>query len=79
MTKSVTLRLDDEKINFLDRLASTMDRDRIHLLNEAVDNDLDVKKWQIRETEKAIREADAGAFAAPEDAEAFFRMARERL
>ena len=38
MSKSVTFRLEDDKLQFLDTLAGTRDRDRSYLLNEAVEN-----------------------------------------
>lgn len=79
MTKAVTFRMDDDKLEFLDKLAKTMDRDRSHLIKEAVENYLDVKRWHIEQIEKAVADADAGKFASPEEVEAFFRMAREQL
>jgi RHH-type transcriptional regulator, rel operon repressor / antitoxin RelB len=79
MTKSVTFRIDDDKLAFLDELASSQKRDRSHIINQAVDNYLEVKRWHIEQIEKAVAEADAGKFADPEQVEAFFRMAREQL
>lgn len=79
MTKSVTFRIDDDKLAFLDQLAKTQDRDRSHLISQAVDHYIEVKRWQIEQIEKAVAEADAGKFASPEEVEAFFRMAREQL
>ena len=56
-----------------------MDRDRSHLINQAVESYLEVKRWHIEQIEKAVADADAGKFASPEEVEAFFRMAREQL
>jgi predicted transcriptional regulator len=72
MTKAVTFRMDDDKLEFLDRIAKTMDRDRSHLINQAVENYLDVKRWHIEQIEKAVAEADAGNFASPEEVQAAF-------
>ena len=74
MTKSVTFRIDDDKLEFLDGLARTMDRDRPHLINQAVENYIEVKRWHNEQIEKAVTDADAGKFASPEEVEAFFRM-----
>ena len=79
MTKAITFRMDDDKVQMLDDLAATMDRDRSYLINEAVDHYLEVKQWHIAETRKAIAGADAGKFAGEEEVRAFFRMAREEL
>jgi predicted transcriptional regulator len=79
MAKSVTFRLDDDKLQFLDQLAKSMDRDRSYLINQAVEGYLEVRRWHIEQIEKAVADADAGKFAAPEEVEAFFRMAREQL
>ena len=79
MTRSVTFRIDDDKLEFLDRLAKSQDRDRSHLISQAVENYIEVKRWHIEQVEKAVAEADAGKFASPEEVEAFFRMAREQL
>jgi predicted transcriptional regulator len=72
MQKSVTFRLDDEKIHFLDQLATSMDRDRSYLLNDAVETYIDVKKWQLDEIKAAIVEADAGDFASAAEVKAAF-------
>lgn len=79
MTKAITFRMDDDKLQMLDDLAASMDRDRSYLINEAVDHYLEVKRWHIAETRKAVAEADAGKFASREEVQAFFRMAREQL
>jgi predicted transcriptional regulator len=79
MAKSVTFRLDDDKLQFLDQLAKSQDRDRSYLINQAVEDYLDVRRWQIEQIKKAVADADAGKFASPEEVEAFFRMNREQL
>ena len=72
MSKSVTFRLDDEKLRFLDVLADAHDRDRSYLLKEAVENYIDLHRWQISEIRQAIAEADAGDFASEEEVKAAF-------
>jgi predicted transcriptional regulator len=78
MSKSVTFRIDDDKLQFLDHLAESQDRDRSYLINQAVENYLDVKRWQIEEIKKAVAEADAGDFASPEEVEAMFASFRRQ-
>jgi predicted transcriptional regulator len=72
MVKSVSFRLDDDKLQVLDQLAQSMDRDRSYLINEAVDHYLEVKQWQVEEINKAIEEADAGHFASEAEVRAAF-------
>jgi predicted transcriptional regulator len=79
MNKTVTFRIDDDKLRFLDELAKSQDRDRSYLINQAVEGYLEVRRWHIEEIKKAVAEADAGKFAAPEEVEAFFRMNREQI
>jgi predicted transcriptional regulator len=56
-----------------------MHRDRSYLINQAVEDYIEVRRWHIEEIKKAVAEADAGRFAPTEEVEAFFRMAREQL
>jgi predicted transcriptional regulator len=72
MTKSVTFRLDEDKLQFLDQLAKSQDRDRSYLINQAVEHYLEVRRWHIEEIRKAVAEADAGNFASPEEVRAAF-------
>jgi predicted transcriptional regulator len=76
MSKAITFRMDDDRIQMLDELATTMDRDRSYLINEAVGNYLEIKQWHIAETRKAIAEADAGDFASDEEVRAAFAAFR---
>lgn len=68
----VTVRLDAEKRAALDALASATDRDRSHLINEAIDAYLGVHRWQIARIEKGVRQAEAGDFATDEEVAAAF-------
>jgi predicted transcriptional regulator len=79
MAKSVTFRLDDDKLQFLDRLAKSMDRDRSYLINQAVEGYLEVRRWHIEEIEKAVAEADAGNFASQEEVRAAFDSFKRQL
>jgi predicted transcriptional regulator len=72
MVKSVTFRMDEESLEFLDQLARSLDRDRSYLINQAVEHFLDVRRWHLEEIKKAIAEADAGHFADPDEVEAAF-------
>jgi predicted transcriptional regulator len=68
---SVTVRLDQETVAFLDKLAAVEDRDRSYLIKQAVANFVQLHRWQIEEIEKAVKEADAGLFLSEEETTAF--------
>jgi len=57
---TVSFRMDADKVNALDTLAEALDRDRSHLLNEAVDSYLEAQRWQVEQIEKSLRQADEG-------------------
>ena len=69
--QSVTVRLPEEDIAFLEALGKTQDRNRSYLIKEAVEEYIATHKWQIEEIERAIREADAGNFLSEAETAAF--------
>lgn len=57
--RTISFRLDEEKLEALDGLAKSSDRDRTYLLNEAVTNYLELHAYHaslIKEGLKAVRE-----------------------
>jgi RHH-type transcriptional regulator, rel operon repressor / antitoxin RelB len=58
--QTVSFRLDADKVDALDSLAKTLDRDRTYLLNQAVEAYLEVQQWQLDHIRTGIRQADAG-------------------
>jgi RHH-type transcriptional regulator, rel operon repressor / antitoxin RelB len=70
MSVTVTVRLDDEVKNRLDRLAESTQRSKSFLAAEAIRAYVENNEWQIAEIEAALIEADAGAFASDEEVEA---------
>lgn len=58
--RQVSLRLDREQIKTLDRIARSMSSTRNHLLTSAVENYLDLHRWQAAQIREGIREADLG-------------------
>jgi predicted transcriptional regulator len=57
---TVSFRIDADKVTALDTLAEALDRDRSHLLNEAVSAYLEAQRWQVEQIEKSLRQADSG-------------------
>lgn len=68
---NVTVRLDQDTVAFLDKLAEAEDRDRSYLIKQAVANFVQLHRWQIEEIKKAVAEADAGQFLTDEESAAF--------
>jgi predicted transcriptional regulator len=73
---NVTVRLGKDAVEFLDALGKSLDRDRSHLIKEAVESYISLHKWRIEEITKAIAEADAGQFASEKEVEELFRKWR---
>jgi predicted transcriptional regulator len=71
--KTVSFRLEAEKVAALDKLAKAQTRDRTFLLSQAVDAYLDVQRWQIEHIKEGLRQADAGMGADHEEVRAKWR------
>jgi predicted transcriptional regulator len=63
----VTVRLEPDLRERLDRLAKAQRRSRSYVATEAIREYVRVNEWQILETRKAWAEADREEFASPED------------
>lgn len=74
---SVSFRTDQKKVKQLDSLAKRQHRARTQLIDEALENYLEVQKWQMEEIKTAIREADAGNFAPDEEVRAVFNRLKQ--
>jgi predicted transcriptional regulator len=68
---NVTVRLDQDTVAFLDKLAEVEDRDRSYMIKQAVANFVQLHRWQLEEIKKAVAEADAGQFLTDEESAAF--------
>jgi len=63
MTAAFTLRLDDETLKALDRLAEKTDRSRTWLAARAIEDYIALNAWQIERIEAGIDAAERGDFA----------------
>lgn len=59
----LTLRLNNNTKDKLDKLANATQRSKSFLAAEAINRYLEVEAWQISEIELAMNEADQGDFA----------------
>ena len=67
MSTTMTIRLDDEVKQRLDRLAEATDRSKSFLAAEAVRAYVENNEWQVAEIRAALKEADADDFASDKD------------
>ena len=63
MSTTMTIRLEQELKQRLDRLAEVTQRSKSFLAAEALRDFVELNEWQLREIKDAIKEADDGDFA----------------
>ena len=67
MSTTMTVRLDDEVKNRLDRLAESTRRSKSFLAAEAIREFVENNEWQFDEIQAALKEADSGDFASDKE------------
>ena len=67
-----TVRLPARLKAQVDSLARAVDRPRSWVVTHAIEEYVASQAWQIGEIDQAVKEADAGDFAAAEEVEATF-------
>jgi predicted transcriptional regulator len=72
MTAPFTVRLEEETLSALDRLAEKTERSRNWLVTRAIESYVSLNAWQIAKIEEGIAAADRGDFATDEEVEAVF-------
>lgn len=73
MSTTMTIRLEDEVKDRLDRLAESTRRSKSFLAAEAIREFVENNEWQVAEIRAAIREADDGDFATDKNVAALKR------
>jgi predicted transcriptional regulator len=73
MSTTMTIRLEDEVKDRLDRLAESTQRSKSFLAAEAIREFVENNEWQVAEIRVALKEADAGDFASSKDVAALSR------
>lgn len=58
--RNISLRMDDEKIERIDRLAAEIGRSRAWVLNQAVDHYLNYEEWFVGQVQEGIADAESG-------------------
>ena len=72
-TNTMTLRVSDELKAKLDRYAQLTGRSMSYVAATAVEDYLSWRVPQLADLERAVKDADAGKFASPEEVKRVFR------
>jgi predicted transcriptional regulator len=67
MSTTMTVRLEDEVKDRLERLAESTQRSKSFLAAEAIREFVDSNEWQIAQIQAGLDEAEAGDFASEKD------------
>ncbi len=74
--RTASIRLDEEKITRLDRLAAAIDRSRSWVVNQAIEQYLDHEEWFADAVKEGVASADRGDLVPHEEA---VKAARHRI
>ena len=78
MSTTMTIRIEDEVKDRLERLADSTQRSKSFLAAEAIRQFVENNEWQVGEVKAALKEADAGDFAEDRDVAALARKWKAR-
>lgn len=78
MSSTMTIRLEDDTKDRLDKLAEATQRSRSFLAAEAIRDYVELNEWQVGEIREALKEADRGEFATDAEVKRFFDGWRKR-
>ena len=72
LSTTMTIPLDFELKNRLDKISEVTQRSKSFLATEAVREFIEINEWQIDEIQKALKEVDAEDFSSNLEVVAFF-------
>ncbi len=58
MSTTLTIRIDDQIKQRLDRLAEATERSKSYLVKSAIKEFIEINEWQVKEIRKAVNKAD---------------------
>ncbi len=73
----ITFRTTPSKTKKLDELAASVDRDRSFIINEAVDEYLEVRRWQTAHIREGLKQANSKRFASATKVKSVFKKLRK--
>jgi predicted transcriptional regulator len=63
----ITLRVEPKIRKALDEIARAVERDRSHVINEALAAYVETHSWQVAHIQQGLREAESGKFVSRSD------------
>jgi len=60
--ETLTVRVEPKTREALDAIAAALERDRSHVVNEALAAYVETHRWQVEHIRQGLREAQAGKF-----------------
>jgi predicted transcriptional regulator len=76
-TTAFTIRTSPETMQRLDQLAAQVDRSRNYLANQALEEFLELRAWQIEKVQAGIAAAARGEFVPDQEMEGIFDQYRD--
>ena len=76
-TTAFTIRTSPETMRRLDQLAAQIDRSRNYLANQALEEFLELRAWQIEKVQAGIAAAERGEFVPDQEMESIFDQYRD--
>jgi predicted transcriptional regulator len=71
--KATTVRIDDNTIERVDGLATTLNRSRSWVVKQAIERFLDYEEWFVQEVKEGLKEVERGEIATQEEVTARFQ------
>ena len=76
--RNISLRMEEENIDRVDRLASAMGRSRAWVLNQATKRYLEYEEWFVQQVEEGVEEIKCGNTVSNEQVLAEIRQKIEK-
>jgi len=70
--KSTTIRINDNMLERIDGLATTLSRSRSWIINQAIERFIDYEEWFVQEVTDGLKEIDQDKIATDDDVIAEF-------
>ncbi len=65
--ETLTVRIEPETHEALDAIAAALDRDRSHVVNEALAAYVETHRWQVQHIRQGLRDAESGKFVSEKE------------
>ncbi|MEN9446901.1 MAG: hypothetical protein RJA25_190 [Bacteroidota bacterium] len=73
MSTTLSIRISEETKEQIEELSALTNRKKSDIVTSWINEKLELERWQIEKTYKAIEDADNGKFASDEEVKGFFK------